>query len=145
MDAFERDVDFHDTYPQTAYLDLETGDVIWVFENDGDAEMVAGIKPEENEAVRDRIEASLERYIEIPGRDHSEHHDILRDFLASDWTEDKELRIRAREAYTGSIGRWRDRIDNRAVVHAYYDFRDSRIREMADEYLREHGIAPIWR
>ncbi len=37
--AFERDVDFHDEYPQSSYLDLETGEVIWVFEEDEDAEM----------------------------------------------------------------------------------------------------------
>ena len=145
LDAFERDVDYHDTCPQTAYLDLETGEVVWVFEEDEDAEMYAGIEPEQNEAVRVGIEASPEKYIEIPGRDHSEHHEILREFLASDWTEDKELRIRAREAYTGSIGRWIDTIGDRAVVHAYYDFRESRIKEMMKEFLHEHGISPLWR
>ncbi len=34
FDAFGRDVDFHDLYPQAAYLDIEAGDVIWVFEED---------------------------------------------------------------------------------------------------------------
>jgi len=57
LDAFERDVDYHDTCPQTAYLDLATGEVVWVFEEDEDAEMYAGIEPEQNEAVRVGIEA----------------------------------------------------------------------------------------
>jgi hypothetical protein len=57
LDAFERDVDYHDTCPLTAYLDLETGEVVWVFEEDEDAEMYAGIEPEQNEAVRAGVEA----------------------------------------------------------------------------------------
>ena len=44
-DAFERDVDFRDQYPQSAYLYLETGEFIWVFEEDEDAEMAEGIDP----------------------------------------------------------------------------------------------------
>jgi hypothetical protein len=52
IDAFERDEVFSDPYSQSAYLDLETGKVIWVFEEDHDAEMYAGIDPEENAALR---------------------------------------------------------------------------------------------
>ena len=28
-------MDFHDHFPQSTYLDLETGEVIWIFEEDG--------------------------------------------------------------------------------------------------------------
>jgi len=34
FDAFGRDVDFHDSYPQAVYLDLKTGGVIWIFLED---------------------------------------------------------------------------------------------------------------
>ena len=88
IDAFERDEVFTDPYFQIAFLDLETGDVIWIFEEDDDAEMYAGIDPEENAALRTEIDTYPERYLEIPGRDHGEHHDILREFLNSNWTED---------------------------------------------------------
>ena len=37
--------------PQSTFLDKETGEVVWIFEDDEDAEMSAGIKPEENNAV----------------------------------------------------------------------------------------------
>ena len=144
FDAFERDVDFRAMYPQSAYLDLDTGEVAWVFEKDEDAEFAAGIEPEENRAVKVRIDASPGRYLEIPGRDHGEHHEILREFLNSDWTGDKELKSTARQAYSGSIGRWIKTIDNRDVVHAYYDFRDQRIKELAEEFFHEHDIQPVW-
>ena len=119
IDAFERDVEFHDMYPQSAFLDLETGEVVWVFEDDEDAEMAAGIKPEENNAVSERINASPGRYLEIPGLSHSEHHRILREFLYSNWTDDKELINKAQQAYSDSIGRWKEAIARRDVEHAY--------------------------
>ena len=145
IDAFERDVVFSDPYYQTAYLDLETGRVIWVFENDDDAEMYAGIDPEDNAVLRTQIESTPESYLEIPGRDHGEHHDILREFLNTDWTDDEELLTRTRNAYSGSIGGWKEEVDDQDAVHAYYDFRDRRIKEMAEEFLRKNDIHPIWR
>jgi hypothetical protein len=45
FDAFERDVDFYDSYRQAAYLDLKTGGVIWIFEEDQDADTAAAIDP----------------------------------------------------------------------------------------------------
>ena len=77
MMAFERDVEYHDHYPQTSYLDLETGEMVWVFEEDEDADDWAGIDPEENREARERIVANPERYLEVPGRDHGEHHEYL--------------------------------------------------------------------
>ena len=53
--AFERDEVFSDPCSQSAFLDLETGDVIWVFEEDDCAEMYAGIDPEDNAALGAKI------------------------------------------------------------------------------------------
>ena len=30
-------------------------------------------------------------------------------------------------------------------LYSYYNFRDSKIKEMAEEFLKEHGIKPLWR
>jgi len=40
INAFERDVDF-EQYSQSAYLDLEGGKVVWLFDENDDAEMWA--------------------------------------------------------------------------------------------------------
>ena len=143
--AFDRDVPFHDIYLQSAYLDRESGEIYWVYEKDENAEMEAGIPAEENRAIRERIEATPDRYLEIPGLDHADHHDILRAFLRSDWTDDEEMWRRAHNAYSGSIGGWKRSVADRTIIHAYYAFRDSRMKEMAEEFLRDHGIEPQWK
>ncbi len=102
--------------------------------------------PGENQKLREKIDSSTEeKYLEIPGRSHAEHHEILQEFLKSNWTSDGKLRKRVYDAYSGSIGRWIEAVDDRTVVHTYYDFRDSKIKEMAEEFLQEHGIKPLWR
>jgi hypothetical protein len=143
--AFERDVDFHDHVPQSTYLDLETGEVLWIYEDDDEAEFEAGIEPEENAALREQIDTSPERYLLVPGRDHGEHHDILREFLQSHWTDDEELRLRAGDAYAGSIGRWMEAVDDQEVINAYFGFRDRKIKELAEEFFEDHGLKPVWR
>ncbi len=102
FDAFGRDVDFHDLYPQTGYLDIETGDVTWIFEEDQDAEMAAGIDPGENQKFREKIDRSAKTYLVIPGRSHGENHEISQDFLKSNWTNDGELRKRVYGCILGS-------------------------------------------
>jgi hypothetical protein len=143
--AFGRDVDYDSVYPQFAYLDKRTGDVIWIYEDDDDAYTEAGILAEENRQQRERIAAEPDRYLEIPGFDHGDHHDILKAFLRSDWCEDEARLQNAKAAYFGSIGGWKESVNNRDAVHAFYDFRDRRILMLAELYLLENGIVPHWR
>ncbi len=145
MAAFGIDVDYRDMEPQFNYLDKRTGDVIWVYESDDDAEMNAGIPADENRQDRERVAADPERYLEVPGLDHGEHHDILKAFLRSDWTDDEQRIQNADTAYFGSIGGWKENVNDRDAVHAYYDFRDQALSMLAEDFLRANGIAPIWR
>ena len=143
--AFGRDVDFHDEYPILTYVDLETGEVMWVYEDDDDAEMAAGVPAGDNSANRHRVEADPNRYLEVPGLDHGDHHEILREFLDSDWTPDAAKRARARNAYSGSIGGWKKSINDDTIIHAFHDYEDRRTKEMAEDFLRGHGIEPVWK
>ena len=143
--AFERDVPFHDRYPQSAYLDSQSGETFWVYENDEDAHMDVGIAPKENAAARRRVATSPDRYLTITGLDHGEHHQILQEFLTSPWTEDEEAKTTAQAAYDGSIGRWIKAVKDETIVEAFYEFRESRTRRMAEDFLRQHGIEPHWK
>ena len=84
--AFERDVDYEHSW-QEAYLDLVSGSVEWLFEEDENAELF-GISATDNEAQRNRISGDSNKFLLIPGLSHHDHHDILRSFLASNWTDD---------------------------------------------------------
>lgn len=143
--AFGRDVDFHYDYDQTIYLDRRTGEVLWVYEKDEDAEMEVGIPPAENRALREAVAAEPGRYLEVPGRDHGEHHEILKDFLDSDWTEDDDRWREVRALYNGSIGRWKKAVGDRRIVHAFNAFQERRITELAVDFLHAQGIEPDWR
>lgn len=142
--AFERDVDYDEQNSLNAYLDLETGVVEWVYDEDHDAEMY-GLNAEENRTQRECIEADPDRFLPIPGLSHGEHHEILQQFLASDWISDKDLRETARAAYFGSIGGWKKAINNEDVIRSYYKFRDKKTIELAAEFLLGNGIKVEWK
>ena len=122
--AFGRDVDYHDWPPRRFLLDRSTGEVLWFYERD---------------------EAEPERYLEIPGLDHGEHHGILREFLRSDWTGDEVRLLRADAAYSGSIGRWMRDVGHEEAVRAFRAYREARIAAMAEEFLRDNGVVPEWK
>lgn len=143
--AFGRDVDYEAMGSDLSYLDRETGEVKWIFETDEEAEMAVGIPADDNRRERERIEADPDRFLEIPGLYHGEHHDILRAFLRSPWCDDERRLENAEEAYSGSIGRWKKHVRDEGAIHAFYDFQDAAVAELAEEWLRELGIVPIWK
>jgi len=143
--AFGRDVDYEAMGSDLSYLDRETGEVIWIFETDEEAELLVGIPTDDNRRDRERMEADPGRFREIPGLDHGDHHDILRAFLRSAWCDDERRRLNATEAYSGSIGRWKSSVRDEEAVHAFYDFRDALVVKLAEEWLRDNAIAPIWK
>ncbi len=141
--AFGRDVDYHDDYPQANYLDLETGDVIWVAEDDEDADM-EGIPAADNRADRERIAAAPKRYLEIPGLHHGDHHKILQEFTEPDSSNDENSQGITCNPYFGSIGGW-IKSEDHETVNDFMDFRYHRTVQMAEEFLRENGIDPGWK
>ncbi len=130
--------------PWVTYLDRRTGEVIWFYETDDDAYMEAGIPTDENLQERDRVAGDPDRYLEIPGLDHGDHHEILKAFFSSDWTDDEEQRRNAEMAYFGSIGGWKERANDQDAVYTFYEFRDKRVTMLAEEFLQENAIVPIW-
>ena len=134
LQAFGRDVDFHDHYRLTTYLDLKSGKVLWVYENDDDAPSEGGFSVEGNITNRVSIDANPKNYLVIPGLTHVQHHEILREFLSSPWTDDSEKRRIAEWHYDGSIGRWVRSVDDEARDAFFYDFRESKFKEMAEEF-----------
>lgn len=137
--AFNRDARFHDRFPQTVYLDRETGNVLWVYRNDEEAE-AEGMRAGQNDEHRALVEAEPERYLEIPGRSHDCHHQILRDFLESEWTADEREKALAKGVYDRSIGGWLSAVENEHAVKAYFEYKEAALRAMAQQFLRDNYI-----
>jgi hypothetical protein len=91
---------------------METGEILWAYEDDEDTYMDIGVFPYENQAIRKLIAASPDRHLEIPGLAHGYHHVILREFLDSDWTEDEETKNITANAYFG-FHRWLEKVSRR--------------------------------
>jgi hypothetical protein len=130
--AFGRDIDYNDKCPTQTYLDCQTGDIIWIYEN--------------YEAGQRYIANNSDRFLFFPGLKHSKHHEILNKFLDSKWTDDERLREETRRIYGNhpSIGHWKKAIDYK-VFRAYEDFKKYQILKMAEKYLYKHGIKPVWK
>ena len=141
--AFERDVDYEDP-PQEAYLDLVSGSIEWLFEEDENAELL-GISAAENKTQRNRVDGDPDRFLLIPGLSHDDHHNILRLFLASSWTDDDRQRNIVQNTYTGSIGGWKKTVADPDVIRAYQQFRDEKIAELAEEFLLQNDVKVEWR
>ena len=131
--------------PYTAFLDLESGHIEWLYEDDADAESLSGTASE-NADLRELISRCPSRYIAISALARSEVHGMLDDFLVSDWTSDARTKKRANEAHLGSIGRWIYELgdDDGATVDAFRDFQGDAIQTLAEDFLREQGIEPRW-
>jgi len=143
--AFERDVDYHDTTPQSPTLDLSSGDILWVYENDEDAESDGGRPAEENSELQNRIKSNPENYLLIPGLSHGQHHDLLKEFLESHWAEHEGHRLSVKDEYFGSIGGWKESIiehyDNAdEILNTWLRIKEQRIDDMMNEFLSDHGV-----
>lgn len=136
VESFGCDVDFHHSNGQRDFLDVDTGEIIQVADDDRDST----IDPEANAEWRRRVQCSPNRFVEIPGLSHGEHHAILREFLDSDWTDDEARKRSVRSAYDGSIGRWLRSVDD-DVADSYLEFRRERLGQLALEFLSSRGLA----
>ena len=142
---FGRDLDYHTGASDfSCYLDSDSGEVVWVFHEDEEFASTFGLSEEENAERRRLVSSHPDLFIEIPGFDHGQHHEILRAFLSSEWTDDEETRGKVQDAYDGSIGRWLEAVEE-DVQSAFQDFSGREIERRAEEFLRQRGIEPQWR
>jgi len=129
------------------YLDLETGEFLWVYEEyqDDKGEVWVDVGHdrfndeaiiEENRRDRARVEANRKRYLLIPIHYHGEIHEIFKDFV--DAQQDVSI------SYFPSIGGWFAEVRKiygvnleRKLRHAWDDYRIERQFEELKNYVRE--------
>lgn len=143
--AFFPDADFQNPFDRTVYLDLTNGEILYLYSEDQKAEW-DGYSAEENIRNKALIDTHPENFLEVASLSHGKHHQILQEFLASPWTDDKVQYQAAAGVYYGpkSIGYWLKNVQDDDAVKAYFNYREERMNELALEFLRQHGIEPEW-
>ncbi len=144
IEIFEIDRDY-DVCDCSYYLDIENGTVIVIdSEFEQDETIWNGDSWISVDSMKQVIEENGDRFIEITGLSHSDHHDILWKFIQSNWTDDEEYLQKAREAYFGSIGGWKKEIGyDEYILNNWEVFKEEEILRRALKFFHDHQIEPL--
>lgn len=141
--AIGRDTEYHEPFNQKPYLDLTTGDILWIFD-DEDSARLYGYSAEENKARREEVESKPDKLAEIPGLRHGEHHDILISFINSEWTDDVSLREKVLSCYQGSIGRWKEEVGqldgSETILDKWSEYQERVIENEISDFFKKYDV-----
>ncbi len=121
------------SYDLDYYLDLETGEVIFISDYMDDANL---------EELKDRIDENPDRYEPIPKAESSEDYDDMVDFIST--VEDEHL-VELLEVAIDGKGAFRRFKDVLARYpeekERWYRFKNERMKERASSWLEAIGIS----
>ncbi|MFA6015699.1 MAG: hypothetical protein WC742_11595 [Gallionellaceae bacterium] len=149
MLTFSADSDYHEEckFIET-YLNKRSGEVMTIYTDRERAENLYG-----KDAVvefrknKNKLRASPNNYLRIPSMDHGEHHDLLKEFLCTNWTEDEVARNHASNVYYSrrSIGFWLKNVGDDKAITAYMNYAAEAPEGSAERFLHENGIVDfVW-
>jgi len=124
----------NNSYDLDYYLDLETGEVIFISDYMDDANL---------EELKDRIDENPDRYEPIPKAGSYEGYDDMVDFIAT--VEDEHLAELLEVAIDGkgAFRRFKDVLARYPEERErWYRFKDERMKERAISWLEDIGINP---
>jgi hypothetical protein len=120
------------SYENEHFLDLETGEILFVSEYMDD---------EDSEKLKERIEEDSERYERIPKAESHEGYQDMVDFIA---TVDNEHLVELLEVAIngkGAFRRFKDVLLNYPEERErWFQFKDERMEERALEWLEDIGV-----
>jgi hypothetical protein len=120
------------SYENEHFLDLETGEILFVSEYMDD---------EDSEKLKERIEEDFERYERIPKAESHEGYQDMVDFIA---TVDNEHLVELLEVAIngkGAFRRFKDVLLNYPEERErWFQFKDERMEERALEWLEDIGV-----
>ncbi len=138
------------------YLDLQTGEVVSVREDDlaatedddllEDEELAADLADWEKDPVeqaREVLEHAGERYLALPSKFDIHEYSIMDEFCRS--IEDRRLsdELRSKIRGSGAFRRFKDAIHERDVADRWYQFRAEAFRQIAIDWCDGHGLAYV--
>ena len=123
------------SYEHEYYLDLETGEILFLSEYTDD---------EETGKLKDKMEEESNRYERIPKAESHEGYEEMQDFIAT--VKDKHLAALLEVAINGkgAFRRFKDVLLNYPKeMERWFQFKDDRIQERALEWLGDIDVSLI--
>jgi len=137
-------------FPINSYLDIKTGEIKFVYEDDYQAG-ADGFDPIENAVLKNKIAGSPDKFIEIVDDQANSIHKTLVEFLNSDWTNDKIVKQHAKNCYSGSIGRWKkaiagsNQVDSQTVLKSWLTFKSIEFDKRMENFLNNLNLVWEWK
>ncbi|MCJ7744385.1 MAG: UPF0158 family protein [Dehalococcoidales bacterium] len=123
------------SYEHEYYLDLETGEILFLSEYTDN---------EETRKLRDKIEEESDRYERIPKAESHEGYEEMQDFIAT--VKDKRLAALLEVAINGkgAFRRFKDVLLNFPEERErWFQFKDTKVQERALEWLDDIDVSLI--
>lgn len=120
-----------------SYLDLETGEIIRIFDDITDSD--------EKEELDDKVEEGFgERYITIPNAESYDGYQDMEDFIETE----KEVKLKEKLynaiARKGAFRRFKDVLNSYPKERErWFKFKDEKVMERVNEWLEEEGVEII--
>ena len=91
---------------------------------------------------QDIIKHNPEHYLRIESMSHGQHHEVIQEFLESDWTTDIDRHTAASRVYypRKSIGCWLREVKDEEAIESYQRFKAVANLKRAENYLRQNGV-----
>ncbi len=121
------------SYQHEYYLDLETGEILFLSEY---------LDHEEREKLRDRIDDEPDRYARIPKAEPHEGYEDMVDFIATVKDERLVELLEVTINGKGAFHRFKDVLLNYPEERErWFQFRDDRVQEKAMEWLGDIDVS----
>jgi len=123
------------SYEHESYLDLETGEILFLSEYMDDGE---------TEKLRDRIDEDTDRYERIPKAESHEGYEDMVNFIGTVKDERLVELLEVAISGKGAFRRFKDVLLNYPEERErWFQFRDDRVQEKALEWLGEIDVSLI--
>ena len=129
-----------------AYLDLQTGRVLWVFDEFSDfddtelLESTPKINRDLFETAREVLSDEGGRYIALPSKYDFNEWDLMRRFAL--YEVDPKVTDELLDAIhgRGAFRRFKEAIHRLGVAEQWYDYRETELRQIAIDWCESHGL-----
>lgn len=129
----------YDWRPMVAYLDVQTGKILYVFRESTHATVDGSESAEDNEAKKSLVASDLSRFRELPVPSPEEYTDIIKKYVKSNYQGIYNSRPQLIPLITPVDARVMRRKSDDENFLEFVKFYSARVRRVVAKYVRENG------